>query len=126
MLTFRNGAIGTITTSTGIYPAHKHLVEVNGENCNLIMNGELDKLLFWELKGSDEKNDFPADFKIGDITDPHFYPTLRHRFQSMGIVDAIKSNREPEVTGEEGMKALIIKQAIYESVRQDREIDVDM
>ncbi len=109
MLTFRNGAIGTITSSTGIYPAHKHLVEVNGENGSAIMNGEYDKLLFRELKGSDEKNDFPADFKLGDITDPHFYPTPRHCFQLMDIVDAIKNNREPEVTREEGMKATIVK-----------------
>ena len=90
------------------------------------MNGEHDKLLFWELKGSEEKNDCPADFKLDDITDPHFYPTLRHRFQLVDIVDAIKSNREPEVTGKEGMKAMIIKEAIYESVRLGREIDVDM
>ena len=44
----------------------------------------------------------------------------------MDIVDAIKSNREPAVTGEEGMKAMIIKEAIYESARLGREIDVDM
>ncbi len=35
-------------------------------------------------------------------------------------------NSSPEETGEEGMKAIIIKEAIYESVRLDREIDVDM
>ena len=74
MLTFRNGAIGTITSSTGIYPAHKHLVEVNGENGSAIMNGEYDDVLFWEMAGSDEKNDFPTDFKLNDITDPHFLP----------------------------------------------------
>ena len=74
MLTFRNGSIGTITSSTGIYPAHKHLVEVNGENGSAIMNGEYDDVLFWEMAGSDEKNDFPTDFKLNDITDPHFLP----------------------------------------------------
>lgn len=126
ILTFRNGAIGTITSSTGIYPAHKHLVEVNGENGSAIMNGEYDNLLFWELKGSDEKNDFPANFALNDITDPHFYPTLRHRFQLMDIVDAIKQKREPAITGEEGMKAMIIKEAIYESAQLGREVEVKM
>lgn len=126
LLTFRNGAIGTLTSSTGIYPAHKHLVEVNGEYGSAIMNGEYDDLLFWEMAGSDEKNDFPAEFKLNDITDRHFYPTLRHRFQLMDIVDVIKSNREAEVTGEEGMKAMIIKEVICESARLGREIDVDM
>jgi predicted dehydrogenase len=126
MLTFRNGAIGTITSSTGIFPAHKHLVEVNGENGSAIMNGEYDDLLFWELKGSDDKTDFPPDFKLSDITDPHFYPTLRHRYQLIDIVDAIKRKRPPAITGEEGMKAMIIKQAIYESAKAGREIEVAM
>ena len=126
MLTFRNGAIGSITSSTGIYPAHKHLVEVNGENGSAIMNGEYDQLLFWELKGSDEKTDFPPDFKITDITDPHFYPTLRHRYQLEDIVDAIKRGREPAITGDEGMKAMLIKEAIYESAELGREIEVGM
>lgn len=126
MLAFRNGALGTITSSTCIFPAHKHLLEVNGENGRAIMNGEYDDLRFWEMAGSDEKNDFPAEFKLNDITDRHFYPTLRHRFQLMDIVDVIKSNREAEVTGEEGMKAMIIKEVICESARLGREIDVDM
>jgi len=126
MLTFRSGALGTITSSTCIFPAHKHLLEVNGENGSAIMNGEYDDLRFWEMAGSDEKNDFPPDFKLNDITDPHFYPTLRHRFQLMDIVDAIKTERQPAITGEEGMKAMIIKEAIYKSAELGKEIDVDM
>ncbi len=126
MLAFRNGATGTITSSMCIFPARKGLLEVNGENGSAIMNGEYDDLRFWEMAGSDEKKDFPADFKLNDITDPHFYPTLRHRFQLMDIVDVIKSNREAEVTGGEGMKAMIIKEVIYESARLGREIDVDI
>ena len=126
MLTFRNGAIGNITSSTGIYPAHKHLVEVNGINGSAIMNGEYDQLLLWEFQGSDEKTNFPSDFKIPDITDPHFYPTLRHRYQLEDIVDAIKRGREPAITGDEGMKAVIIKEAIYESAELGREIEIEM
>jgi predicted dehydrogenase len=126
MLSFRSGAIGTITSSTCIFPAHKHLLEVNGVNGTAIMNGEYDDLLFWELAGSDEKNDFPPDFKLNDITDPHFYPTLRHRFQLMDIVDAIKTGRPPAITGEEGMKAMILKEAIYKSAALGKEVEVDM
>jgi len=126
MLTFRNGAIGSITSSTCIFPAHKHQIEVNGQDGSAIMNGEYDDLLFWELAGSDEKNDFPPDFMLNDITDPHFYPTLRHRFQLMDIVDAIKTERQPAITGEEGMKAMIIKEAIYKSAELGKEIEITM
>ena len=35
-------------------------------------------------------------------------------------------NSSPEVTGEEGMKAMIIEELIYESARLSGEIDVDM
>ncbi|NQV44917.1 MAG: Gfo/Idh/MocA family oxidoreductase [Rhodospirillales bacterium] len=126
MFTFRNGGLGTLTSSTCVYPAHKHMVEVNGVNGSAIMNGEYDDMLFWEVKGSDEKNDFPAGFELNDIMDPHFFPTYRHRLQLIDIVDAIQTGRPSAITGEEGLKSVIIKEAIYRSAELGVEVDVNM
>lgn len=122
LLTFRNGALGVIESSTCTYPAFKSRIELHGENGSAIVNPEYDELVLWNIKGSDEKLDTPPGFKFTDVSDPHELPFIQHRYQLQDVIHAIKEGRDPLVTGEEAIKALCIKLAIYESAAQGREI----
>jgi len=126
IITFQNGALGVIESSTAIHPAFKHRVEVHGQNGSAMMNGEYDEMLLWDVMGSDEKVDAPEGFKFTDIVDPHLFPVIRHRYQLQDMIDAIKEDREPLVNGEEGKKACVILHAIYESANLGKEVVVKM
>jgi predicted dehydrogenase len=45
-----------------------------------------------------------------------------HQLQYAEIVDAIRSGRHPEVSGEVGLQALRVVRAIYESSRAGRDV----
>jgi UDP-N-acetyl-2-amino-2-deoxyglucuronate dehydrogenase len=47
---------------------------------------------------------------------------MRHRLQLQDVVDAIREEREPSVTGEEASKSLAINFAIYESAERGAEV----
>ena len=44
LVTFENGMTGNIISSTCIYPAFKHRIEVHGEKGTAMMNGEYDQV----------------------------------------------------------------------------------
>jgi predicted dehydrogenase len=121
-LTFRNGAMGVVESATCVYPAFKSRLEIHGEQGSAIMNGEHDELMFWELRGAPERVDAPAGFHFGDLSDPRLLPEIRHRLQLQDVVDAIREDREPSVTGEEARKSLVIIRAIYESAERGAEV----
>jgi predicted dehydrogenase len=45
-----------------------------------------------------------------------------HRLQYCDIVDAIRSGRSPQVSGEEGLSSLRIVRSIYESSQTGRDV----
>ena len=59
---------------------------------------------------------------VGDIDDPWSYPQVRHRIQLQDMVDAIREDRDPVLTGEDARVSLAINMAIYESSRTGREV----
>ena len=61
-------------------------------------------------------------FAIGDIDDPWAYPQVRHRVQLQDMVEAIREDRDPVLTGEDARVSLAIVMAIYESARTGREV----
>jgi predicted dehydrogenase len=121
-VTFANGALGVIESATCTYPAFKSRLEIHGEQGSAIVNGEHDQLIFWELRGSPEYVDTPPGFQFKDVSDPRMMPEERHRRQLQDVIDAIRTDRDPAVTGEEARKSLAIVRAIYESAETGREV----
>jgi predicted dehydrogenase len=66
--------------------------------------------------------DVEPHFAIGDIDDPWAYPQVRHRIQLQDMVDAIREDRDPVLTGEDARVSLAINMAIYESSRTGNEV----
>ena len=124
VITYESGAVGVFQSSTAAYPAFKARVEVHGTGGSAIINGEWDEIYFWNLKDEKETIDAPSGFKFTDESDPRLMPETRHRIELQDIIDAIKDGREPQVTGNEGLKSLAIAEAIYESSRTSKEVAI--
>ena len=125
MLTFESGALGVLQTATSTYPGFKSRIEIHGENGSVIFTPEYDRMVFWRVRDSAERVDTPADFDFADVSDPHLLPFVWHRRQLQDIAEAIVEGREPSVTAEDGLAAMRIKEAIYESAESGREVLVD-
>ncbi|MCC7483074.1 MAG: Gfo/Idh/MocA family oxidoreductase [Hyphomicrobiales bacterium] len=120
---FANGALGTISSSTAAFPGHRHLVTIIGTAGSISFNSEHDQIVFRRSKHDDEKIDVPAEFSLGDPSEPRDYPTLRQRLQLQRISDVIAGKAED---GEDGnpLAAVHLLDAIYLSAREGREVAI--
>ncbi len=131
-LKFKHGGFGHVVGTTAAYPGQAARLELHGSRGSVILDlGGQIKL--WEF--SDEKGD-PGTFGrtaretdgsavgVEGASDPKAISVENHRRQFADIVEAIRTNREPGVSGEEGRKALALILAIYASARQGQEVAV--
>lgn len=123
IVTFRNGALGVIESSTAVKPSMKSRVEIHGTQGSAIINGEWDQTFFWDV-GGDETIDVPEGFRFTDIDDPRGMPEERHGLLFSDINAAIREGRPPQMTGREALKSVAIAEAIYASAESGREVSV--
>jgi UDP-N-acetyl-2-amino-2-deoxyglucuronate dehydrogenase len=116
LVSFENGAMGIIESTSSIRPALKSRIELHGEHGTIVANAQYDQILFWNVKGLPEEEVEP-NISLGDIDDPWAYPQVRHRIQLQDMVDAIREDRDPVLTGHDARVSLAINLAIYESSR---------
>jgi len=123
LVRFESGAMGIIESTSSIRPGMKSRLEIHGENGTIVANAQYDQILLWDVKG------MPAEavadsITLGDIDDPWAYPQVRHRVQLQDMIDAIRENRDPVLTGEDARASLAINMAIYESSQTGQEVAV--
>lgn len=118
-LRFANGALGTVSSSTAAYPAHRHLVSIIGTEGSIVFNGEHDQIVFRRSKHDAEAIDVPPGFSFADPIDPKAFPTLRQRRQLQAITDAILASDAPP---EDHLPTLFLLDAIYRSAEEGREV----
>jgi predicted dehydrogenase len=132
LLTFANGALGTIQGSTAVYPGLPERLEISGTEGTAII--EAGKVKVWEFK--DEKGEvgaYGAKIKVDDApatatgaADPAAISWAGHRHQMVDLLAAIEEDRDPAITGEEARKPLEIILGIYESARTGREVTLPL
>jgi len=122
LVKFENGAMGVIEATTSIKPALKSRLEIHGERGSIVANAQYDQILFWNVDGGQAGIEVTPRVELGDIDDPWSYPQTRHRLQFQDMVDAIREDRDPVLTGEDARESLAIVMAIYESSRTGKEV----
>ncbi len=117
ILNFQNGAIGTITAGTALYPGYPERIEIYGENGSIILEGGTIKA--WNIK------DVPASQQTSDenhgsgASDPTAISHQNHKKVIADMIEAIVNNRPPMVDGAEARKAVEVITAIYESSKKE-------
>ena len=122
---YTGGAVGTMTASTALYPGTEVRIGVYGENGTVMIEGT--KIREWRFREeqsgdreriSTERSDLSAGTGASD------FGYLEHRAQIIDMIDAIRNNREPAITGRSGRATLAAVLAIYRSAESGKEISI--
>lgn len=113
LVRFKNGALGVIEAATTIYPKNlEETLSVFGETGSIKLGGvTANKIDHWNIATMDEAE---TEALVNEIeADP--FGTPGHQCIIEDMVEAIKEDRTPIVTGEDGKKALELVIKLYEA-----------
>jgi UDP-N-acetyl-2-amino-2-deoxyglucuronate dehydrogenase len=127
LLTFQNGAVGSLVVSTAAYPGFPERLEISGTNGTAVVVAG--QLAVCELKQG-SREDAPYGRQAVDLgviarstaDDPAAVAEAAHAAQIEDFVRGVADGRPPAVTGDEARKSLEIILAIYESSRIGTEV----
>jgi UDP-N-acetyl-2-amino-2-deoxyglucuronate dehydrogenase len=125
LIKFANGSYGIVEGTTNIYPQNleetlyifgeKGTVKAGGKSVNLIEEWHFADMI-----------DNPDEVKAKYQEDPPSVYGFGHNPLYTDVIDAIKNNRDPYVTAEDGRKALELVLAIYKSAAEGISIKLPM
>jgi UDP-N-acetyl-2-amino-2-deoxyglucuronate dehydrogenase len=120
---FKNGALGVIEAATTIYPSNlEETLSIFTENATIKIGGKTANLIeHWNVKTMDEEETSKLIEKVK--SDPFGKPG--HQWIVEDMVDAIKEDRTPVVTGKDGKDALSLVIALYESAEKNKPVKVN-
>jgi UDP-N-acetyl-2-amino-2-deoxyglucuronate dehydrogenase len=129
---FTSGAVGTIVSSTAVFPGFPQRLEITGTKGTVIIeDGRLVSLAFGAQAadgapepgpGSQPGAGAESGAESGAAADPAALDVSGHAAQLGDLLAAIDEGRAPAVDGEAGRAALEIVCAVYESSRSGRTV----
>ncbi|MFC4871597.1 Gfo/Idh/MocA family protein [Negadavirga shengliensis] len=119
VVNFKNGALGTITGGTALYPGNPERLEVYGDKGNIIL--EAGKIVVWNVQGEDHTVP-SSDVGGSGASDPMAIDFKLHQGQVQDMVEAIWEDREPMVTGEDARRSLELILGIYRSSKENQKV----
>jgi predicted dehydrogenase len=115
LLTFHSGALGVIQASTAFWPGYPERIEIHGSKGSAIITG--DRLTRWDVQNdAGEPAPLMADGASG-ASDPMAISLAPFERQFRDLIEAHAERREPLVSIQDGVNALAIVEAVYESCR---------
>jgi len=117
ILNFQNGAIGTITAGTALYPGYPERIEIYGEKGSIILEGGTIKA--WHIKDVPAAKPSSRENQGSGAADPTAIGHLNHKKVIADMIEAIVNDRAPMVDGAEARKAVAVITAIYESSKKE-------
>ena len=125
VLRYRNGALGTFTAATSLFPGRPKALDLHGTRGAIGVRDE--EIVSYELPDlTDEERaamqDSPAASVSGTFADPMAMSFENHRRQLEDFLRAIDEGTAPLVDGREGLRSVALVEAIYRSVREGRPI----
>lgn len=118
LIKFKSGALGVVETSTTVYPKNfEESITIFGEKGTVKIGGA-NALYFEQLEIEGMSESDVQKIKQDIKSDP--WGTPGHQWIIADMVESIKLNRTPAVTGEDGRKALELVTAFYESANKNQ------
>lgn len=116
VLRYASGATGVIQASTAFWPGYTERLEIHGTKGTAVISG--DKLTTWNVE-NDSGVPPPLEREVASgASDPMAIALAPFERQFLDLAEAIRTNRSPLVSGEEGYAALELVEAIYRSCRE--------
>ncbi len=115
VLRYASGATGVIQASTAFWPGYTERTEFHGTEGSAVISG--DKLTHWDVQ--DDSGDPPPLAKnvASGSSDPMAISLEPFERQFLDFGEAIRTGRQPLVSGEQGYAALELVEGIYNSCR---------
>ncbi|MEF3312900.1 Gfo/Idh/MocA family oxidoreductase [Paenibacillus sp. GYB004] len=122
LITFKNGAFGTIMASTSIQPGFAAALNLYGEKGSIKLEGSA--ITHWTVPGV-EQPDLGENTNYGGVSDPRSISHVNHRIQLENVIDAIESGKELYLKGIDGLRAVQLVEGIYESSKSGAPIRLE-
>ncbi len=135
VMKFRDGHIGTLSTTTSAYPGIGDDLMIHGEKGSIqVKDGNLSR---WVIENEDKDAEKaeeaqmmatygPKDQRDESVAnDPFAFSWRGHLLMFEDMVGAIREDRDPINTGESARHAVEIINALYESCRQGKPIKLN-
>ncbi|RAP75968.1 Gfo/Idh/MocA family protein [Paenibacillus montanisoli] len=120
---FKSGALGTIMASTSISPGFPAAIRLYGSGGTIKLAGS--DIVHWSVPGYEAPPSFGSSPAYGGVSDPRSISHHYHQLQLQNVMHAIESGSPPNVTGEDGFRAVQLIEAVYESSAAEREIRIE-
>lgn len=125
LIRFANGSYGIVEGTTDIYPQNlEETLYIFGEKGTVKAGGKSTNLIE-EWKFSDSLDDSEKVKSQFNENPPNVYG-FGHKPLYEDVIDAIKNDRQPYVSGEDGRRALELVLAIYKSQKEGRTIKLPL
>jgi predicted dehydrogenase len=120
---FKNGALGVIEAATTVYPKNlEESLAVFGETASVKISGRTANFVeTWDIEGVSEEE--AEDVRVSVKLDPFGKPG--HQCIVEDMVLAIQEDREPIVTGEDGLAPVKLILAILESAETGKKVVIE-
>lgn len=125
IIKFKNGSYGLIEGTTNVYPKNlEETLYIFGQNGTVKAGGSSDNIIE-EWAFADSLDD-PEYVKATYGENPPNVYGFGHTPLYKDVIDAIKTGRDPYVTGEDGQRALEVILAIYKSAVEHKPVKLPL
>ncbi|MHA6484903.1 Gfo/Idh/MocA family protein [Paenibacillus sp. strain BS8-2] len=118
---FQNGALGTIMASTSIQPGFPASLNLYGEKGSIKLEGAT--IVHWSVPGVAEPK-WNQSSLYGGVNDPRSIVADYHQSQYLDIITSLENGAKPLVSGEDGLRAVQLVEAIYRSSNKNEQVHV--
>lgn len=119
---FRSGALGVIEATTSVAPGFKRRLEISGERGTIVLDG--DEISLWSIEGETDDEKAAGEQITDGSANPAAISNEGHRRQIADMIDAVREDREPVVSGREGRRSLALVEAIYRAANEESPVQL--
>ena len=127
ILEYENGAWGVLEGTTSVNPGESTRISLHGKKGTIVVEDE--RIAKWAVAEGEDELAKEQEVRVegeksGAAVDPKAIGVAGHLFLVNDLVEAIRQDRDPYITGESARKAVDLVLSIYESARTGRKIEV--